>query len=342
VTSEVEKRREQIGRQLDRVRLRLMQKSAGRYPSEAAYRYQQRRARELLADLEGELSALACPGEYDELSVATVADELGLTCNQVRSLIKSGEIEASGSAGHERVSRVEMERVAVLGAAELLRLSRQGSEEIFEEGVAQLRSGDLESAERAYRRLDARRLWKEPHAPAFLLCLELVKGDFEEARYSMDSIYGCEDLSVRAARLACASLVLEGMNFTSPRAVALRERLLAESAPTQRRERSQPARPGELEGELQGRVAYLAAAVRHELLKRGPRQRIDAFHIRVEMTDEELTSLLRDTIYTALYAENTFHKSEASRAYVAGMNAAARKRRRQAVLLEDVFFMEEG
>ena len=107
--SEVEKRREQIGLQLDRVRLRLTQKADGHYVNEGTYRFQRRRATQLLSELEEELSMLSCPGEYAELSVATVADELGLTYKQVRSLIKSGEIEATGSAARERVSRTEME-----------------------------------------------------------------------------------------------------------------------------------------------------------------------------------------------------------------------------------------
>ena len=341
MTSEVEKRRAQIGQQLDRVRLRLAQKPAGRYANEATFKYQRRRAQELVADLEGELSALDCPGEYNELAVATVADELGITCSQVRYLIKSGEIEATGNAGHERVSRAELERSVALGAAQLLGRARQESDEIFEEAVPHLQGGDLESSERAYRRLKARGSWEEPHAAAFLLCLELAKGDFEGARDSVEIIYECDDLSVRAARLACVRRLLGGMSFTSPRARPLRERLLTETVPAERHKRSSPTQPGELEGELQGRATYLAAAVRLELLKRAPRRRRAAAKIRVEMNEEELISLLSNALYTALYAEDTFHKSEASRAYVARMNAAVRKSRRRAVLLEDLLLAEE-
>ena len=115
MTSEVKKRIGQIGRQLDNVRLRLNVKSERHYVNEGTYKYQQSRANQLIINLEEELSMLSCPGEYAELTVATVADELGLTCKQVRNLIKSGEIEATGSAAHERVCRTEMKRIAALG-----------------------------------------------------------------------------------------------------------------------------------------------------------------------------------------------------------------------------------
>lgn len=342
MTSEVEKRREQIGRQLDRVRLRLAQKTAGRYPSKAAYKYQQRRGHELVADLEGELSALECPGEFVELAVATVADELGITSSQVRSLIKSGEIEATGHAGHERVSRDEMERIAVAGAAELLRRAEQEADEIFEEAASLLQSGDLESSERAYRRLNARRTWDEPYACAFLLCMELAKGDFEGARDSAQIIYECDDLSVRAARLACVRRLLERMSFTSERARSFRARLLAETTPAQTYKRSRRAQQGEMESELQGRAAYLATAARLELLRRAPRRRRMSSRIRVEMPDEELTALLCDALYTALYAEATFREAETSRAYVSRINAATKKSRRRAVLLEQLLLPEKS
>jgi hypothetical protein len=196
VTSEVEKRRQQIGQELDRVQLRLAQKTARHYPSEAAYKYQQRRARELVADLESELSALECPGEFDELPVATVADEMGITCNQVRHLIKLGEIEATGNAGHERVSREELERITALGAAELLLFSRQECAEIFEQSIPYLQNADIELAERAYRRLNARGSWREAYMPAFLVSLQVVKEEFNNALFTVRLIQKNEGPSV--------------------------------------------------------------------------------------------------------------------------------------------------
>jgi hypothetical protein len=213
VKSEVEKRKIQIGLQLDRVRLRLAQKADGRYANEGTYKYQRRRAAQLISELEDELSMLSCPGEYAELAIATVADELGLTYKQVRSLIRSGEVEATGNAGHERISRVEMERIAALGGAELLRLSRQEPAVIFVEAAPRLQAGDLEFSERAYRRLEGRGVWGETYAPAFLFCLEIAKGEFENARDTIRLIRECADPFKIAAAIGCARNLLTGMNL---------------------------------------------------------------------------------------------------------------------------------
>lgn len=224
--SEAEKRSEQIEEQLDRLRPRLASKSAGRYATEGARKYQQRRLSELVAALEEELSMLSCPGEYDELAPATVADELGLTLKQVRGLIKSGEIEASGKLAHERVGRAEMGRVAALGASELLRLWRQESAEIYEEAVPRLQVGDLEFAERAYRRLAGRGAWGVPYTPAFLLCLEIARGEFENARDAVRLIQGCTEPFARATTMRRAKNLLAGMRLDSDDAKEFCELLL--------------------------------------------------------------------------------------------------------------------
>lgn len=229
MTLEVKKRIEQIGHQLDRVRLRLNVRSDKHYASEGTYKYQQRRANQLVVELEGELSMLTCPGEYDELAAASVADELGLTYKQVRDLIKSGDIEATGSLAHERVSRVEMERIAALGGAELLRLGRQESSEIFEEAVPHLQSGDLELAERAYRRLKGRGGWRDAYTPAFLLCLEIAKGEFESARDTIRFIQEYEDPFERTAAMVWVRQLLTGMRLNNDDAWKFREWLLAKS-----------------------------------------------------------------------------------------------------------------
>src|SRR5437868_6218600 len=90
--SAVEIRKEQIKGQLARLRFQLALRDPSHYTNENAYLRQSKRARDLIALLEGELLMLDCPGEYDELPAAVVADELGLTYEKVRSLIRLGEI----------------------------------------------------------------------------------------------------------------------------------------------------------------------------------------------------------------------------------------------------------
>lgn len=131
----VEDRREQITQQLNCLRAHLVKKSPSSYANEKAYRHQLKRSCDLISDLEDELLILDCPGEYEELPVAVVADELGLKYEQVRSLIKLGEIAATGRTAHERINRSELERIAAIGVPELLRLGRQKCAEIFEEAI---------------------------------------------------------------------------------------------------------------------------------------------------------------------------------------------------------------
>jgi len=120
--SAVETRRNYIIQQLARLRSQLRKKSRTYYANDNSYRRQLNRSRELISELEDELLMLDCPGEYDELPVAVVADEMGLKYEQVRSFIKLGEIAATGKAAHERIARGELERLTTMGVPELLRL----------------------------------------------------------------------------------------------------------------------------------------------------------------------------------------------------------------------------
>lgn len=154
---------------------------------------------------------LDCPGEYDQLPAAVVADELGLKYEQVRELIKLGEIDASGREAHELVDRNELGRIAALGTLELLRLGGQESAEIFEQSISYLKSGELDEARRAHRRLEARQSWRGAYAPAFLVGLEVLQGDFEGALSTVGLINECEDISRRLATLTNLTRLLREM-----------------------------------------------------------------------------------------------------------------------------------
>lgn len=178
--SAVEQRREQIIAQVDHLRRQLTSKTRKDYTSDYRYERWLKQSHDLIDELLGELSALEEPGEYDELPVAVVADELGLRLDQVRQIIKFSDIEATGRRAHERVSRRELEWLAELGTNEILRRSRQSVETIFDEAVAHFRSGDLESAGRSYRRLKARQSCIGNHTLALELALKLTKGIYDE------------------------------------------------------------------------------------------------------------------------------------------------------------------
>lgn len=224
--SAVEIRREQINHQLDKLRTRLAKIPPSAYTNIATYRRQLNRSCELISELEGELSMLACPGEYDELPAAVVADELGLTYKQVRNLIKLGEIAATGKAAHELICRGELERITTAGVPALLRRGEEGSAEIFEQALLDLQNGDLEAAKRAYRRLEARQSWRGPHAPAFLVGLELATGEFDGALSSVRLMCEYEDPLWRVVAMTYLGRVLRGMVMRESGAQKVRDQLI--------------------------------------------------------------------------------------------------------------------
>lgn len=179
--SGVEQRREQIAAQVDRLRLRLNSKTRNAYRSDFHYERWVRQSSALIGELLDELSALDEPGEYNELPAAVVADELGLPLDQLRQLIRLGDVEATSRRAHERVSRGELERLAGLGVNEMLRRSTQSADAVFGEAVSQLRRGDVASAERSYRRLKARQSCVGSHALAAEVAIKLTKGLYAEA-----------------------------------------------------------------------------------------------------------------------------------------------------------------
>lgn len=317
--SEIEIRRRRVTQQLDRLRSRSTKRNASYYADENAYRRQSKRSRELISDLENELSMLDCPGEYDELPAAVVADELGISYEQVRRLIKLGEITATGKKAHERISRGELERVVTIGAPALLRLGREESDEIFEQAVPHLQGGDLEASERAYKRLEGRESWRGPYAPAFLIGLELARGDLDGAISSMRLVYEYEDHDRLAAVMTCLGRLLRGINLKDDSARELCGQFIKIADGCASRFRSggnyqrKKTRRGSLQ-ELQRRATYLTTSVMNELQEGGTRERRAGPPSQI--LDHRSIQIIRDAIYTALYAEFFYEKSLPSRMYV--------------------------
>lgn len=179
--SAVELRREQIAEQVDHLRRQLTSKSRKDFTTDFRHENWVKQSHALIDELLAELSALEEPGEYDELPAAVVSDELGLRLDQIRRLIRLGEVEAVGRRAHERVSRRELERLAYIGTDEILRRADQTADIVFAQAVSQLRSGDLSSAEVSYRRLKARQSCIGNYALAMEVAVKLAKGLYEEA-----------------------------------------------------------------------------------------------------------------------------------------------------------------
>jgi hypothetical protein len=108
---------------------------------------------EMLAKLEAELSILNDPGEYESLPAAVVAEELGLSIGLVEALIQCGEIEPTNTSEESKRDRVSRDELA---RDELLRIHEKDAAPIFEDSLRHLQDGDLEAAEKAYRRIEVR------------------------------------------------------------------------------------------------------------------------------------------------------------------------------------------
>lgn len=186
--SAVERRREQITAQLEHLRLQLTSKTRKDFTTDFRHESWLGQCRSLIDELLGELSALDEPGEYDELPAAVVADELGLSLEKIKLLIKLGEVEAEGRRAHERISRGELERLAQIGTDEILRRAEEGADVVFGQAVSLLRSGDVASAERSYLRLRARETSIGNFALATEVAIKLSKGIYAEAERTIEFI----------------------------------------------------------------------------------------------------------------------------------------------------------
>jgi hypothetical protein len=338
--SAVEQRREEIDRQLTRLRAQLARKSRKDFTTDFRHMSWLKGTNALISELLEELSALDDPGEYDELPAAVVADELDLTRGQVRTLIGLGEIAATGRATHERIGRAELERIAGLGASELLRLGRQESAEIFEQAIPFSQEGDLEAAERAYRRLEGREGWAAPYAPALLVGLELARDDVAGALSTLRLIYEIEDHLQRVAVMSYLGRVLRGMGLSEGTGRELCTRLAAladEAAGRGRSGTGLRARPAAKDpDELQRRAAYLTASVMIELRGHGLFDERPAHGSTTRPSEQEVSRVVRDALYSALYAAAFYDDSPPCRLYADMTKAAAAESGGAANLLADL------
>jgi hypothetical protein len=252
-----------------------------------------------------------------------VAEELGVSASTVGTIVGSlRELEPiDEDARYDRVTRSELERILEIGVEELLLLAEQESAEIFEEALPHFHAGDIEMAERAYRRIEARDSWHGSHAPACELALKLMKGDINGALDSVEHM--CRmDANYNMTMLPYTGRLLRGMKFSEHWAEALREQILlitegANRNPFEYYSSWRPKQIGKRQDETQQRATYLAAAVQNALKRYRWVQQFKSYRDRSsKMRDEEFEGIIRDAIYTALHAEATYNESAASKKFV--------------------------
>jgi len=319
----IELRRQQIYKQLDKLRDEEAAKTRRHFKSDDGFEESKRRRAEKIADLDAELLILDDPGEYEELPFAVVAEELGMSADTVSTIVGTlRELEPiDEDARYDRVTRSELDRIFEVGAEELLRLSEQESAEIFEEALPHFHAGDVEGAEKAYRRIEARDSWRGSHAPACQLALHLLKGELDEVYDSVRHM--CEmDANYNMSMLPYTGRLLRGMKLQEHMAEALREQILlitegAKRSPFEYYNSWRPKQLGKRQDETQQRAMYLASAVQNTLKRYKWVQQFKSYHDRnSRMRDEEFEGLIRDAIYTALHAETTYNESAASKKFV--------------------------
>lgn len=179
--SAAELRKKQIEKQIEHLRAQLSVKSRKDYTSDYRYETWRIKSYELIDELLEELSSIDDPGEYDDLPLSVVADELGLGLGRVRSLIRLGEIEANGKSPRQRVSRQELARILEIEVPNLLKLASQDAHTVFEGLLPHVQSGNLALAEIAFRRLKGRESCIGLRTLAVKTALHLHKGRYDEA-----------------------------------------------------------------------------------------------------------------------------------------------------------------
>lgn len=319
----VEERREQIAREIEKLEAEYEKKTRRQYKSDEGFENWRARQREKIAELKDELSVLDDPGPYNEIPLAIVAEELGLTLSEMNSIAGDNLVEISTQTYYfsgSRITRQELSRLHEVGAGELLRLANQELDEIFEDAISYFHAGDIERAEKASKRMDARVTYSS-YTWVCELALELLRGKYEDAISSIRYICRMDDLESTGI-LTHLGRILRGMKFKEHGAEALREQILAITEGT----KINPLDKGYWDigkqigmnlDENQKHAMFLATAVRRALDRYKYTKRFKLYNSRTsEMRDEEFEGVIKDALYTALQAESTYYESAASKIYV--------------------------
>jgi hypothetical protein len=311
--------------QIARLKEQLSSRTRDAFARDSHYRIWVEKTNELLSELEGELSVLNEPGEYDQLPPAVVAEELGTTADKVRLLIKGGEILATGKPAHEYVSRDELAAACEAGVTELLRRLDQEASSIFEESVAYLHQGQLLLAEKACGRLVARESMVGAFALPYETAFYLARGELDEVDASLDFIGRAED-AVRARLMRNLRRALRGVSFKDEAAKAIAERLLGGGEASAL---DGPKILGSKLDELQRLAVFITTVVFNEIDRRRKR-------FFKPGREDELSELIRNAVYSSLYAHESYDRLASSREFVDDIRALMPRYYRPARLIGDL------
>lgn len=319
----VAQRKEQIAREIEKLEAEYEKKTRRHFKTEEGLDNWRAKNREKIAELREEGAVLEDPGPYNELPLAIVAEELGLTLDEINSIAGDNLLEISTRTYYStgsRITRSELVRLHEVGAVELLRLANQDLDEIFEDAVRYFHSGDLKRAEEAAKRMDER----VTYTPLTWVCeiaLDLMRGKYEDVISSVRYICRKDDLH-ETGILTNLGRVLKGMKFEEHGAEALREQILAVTEggkidPYDKGYWGIGKQVGMSLDENQKHAMFLATAVTRALERYKFTKWFKLYNSRTSaMNVEEFEGVIKDALYTALQAESTYYESAASKMYV--------------------------
>jgi hypothetical protein len=319
----VTQRNEQIAREIEKLEAEYEKKTRRHFKTDEGLENWRAKNREKIAELKEEQAVLEDPGPYNELPLAIVAEELGLTLDEINSIAGDNLLEISTRTYYStgsRITRSELARLHEVGAVELLRLASQELDEIFDDAVRYFHAGDLKRAEQSAKRMEER----STYTPLSWVCeiaLDLTRGKYEDVISSVRYICRKDDLH-ETGILTNLGRVLKGMKLEERGAEALREQILAVTEggkidPYDKGYWGIGKQVGMSLDENQKHAMFLATAVTRALERYKFTKRFKLYNSRTSaMNDEEFEGVIKDALYTALEAESTYYESAASKMYV--------------------------
>lgn len=320
----IEQRRHQIEKELEKLRLPKNQKTRRDFKSDENFEIWKERQEAKVFQLNEETTILNNPTEYDELPLAIAATELGVTLDEMLSMVRE-ELVVTGFSGEyragARISREELARAIEIGAGELVRIAEQSVEEVFEDGLQYLRDGNIEAAEKSLERIysfDYRTSLQ--YWIAYNTALELVKGEYTSISFQFITSYKDTELAAILAELRRAVEIIAPKDHL---AAVVREQILAvadgkKATPFEDTYRSYATTEYFSQMDENQRHAMMLASV--------VLAAIEKYNFKKSMSkwdgwasskkDEEFERVIRNAIYTALEAESTYYDSPTSKLFV--------------------------
>lgn len=322
----IEQRNAQIEKELDNLRLPKNQKIRKEFKSDENFENWKKKQGEKLLQLNEELIILSNPAEYNEIPLAVAAMELGITLNEMLSMV-SEELVIISSVGiykaGARITREELARAIGIGGQELVRIVNQDIDEIFADAINFIVNGDKESAEKAYNRIENNYSGIDPHAFAVEFGIKLALGNYEEINHSFDFLARRDNDGELAAYLAPLKKIIGDLPPLEFMGEVIKEQISAVAdgmklSPFDQSFSSWES--GEYFSQMdenQRHAMLLTTVIVSAIQKYNFSKLLDKWNgYSSSPKEEEMERVIRNAIYTALEAESTYYDSPSSKLFV--------------------------